>query len=482
MSKIKKLTEKYKNMSPVAKTSVALIIARFFQKGLAMVTGPIFTRIMPSSEYGIISMFSTWQLILLIVATLNMSSGVFNNGMLEFKRDRNSFIFSILLLANTCTLTCGIIYAVFYQWLAPIVNLPLSLMIIMGIYFLTFPAYSYWMGRMRFEYKYRSVLVLTVVTSLVSTISAITLVFFANESDKSTAKIFATESVMIIVGIIFYIYTIIKAKGKIKFKYWKYALAINLPLVPHYLSMHVLSGSDKIMITNMVNTSATAIYNVSYTVAALLLVFWDAVDAAYAPWIYQKMEAKDYKPLQKRAQTMIVIFALFALIITLFAPEIIRILGPEEYYEGVYIIPSVVSGVFFTAVFTFYMRVELYLKKSTTIMIGTVGAAAANLLLNWIFIPIFGYWAAGYTTLVCYMLLALFHALNLKRLGYGNVYNNKIIALMALALCAVIIACMATYQFIIIRYCLIAALLVVAIIKRKLIISMIKGEKKEKKS
>ena len=179
---------------------------------------------------------------------------------------------------------------------------------------------------------------------------------------------------------------------------------------------------------------------------------------------------------------MIVIFALFALIITLFAPEIIRILGPEEYYEGVYIIPSVVSGVFFTAVFTFYMRVELYLKKSTTIMIGTVGAAAANLLLNWIFIPIFGYRAAGYTTLVCYMLLELFHALNLKRLGYGNVYNNKIIALMALALCAVIIACMATYQFIIIRYCLIAALLVVAIIKRKLIISMIKGEKKEKKS
>lgn len=481
MSRIKKMLDKYKKMSPVAKTSMALIIARFFQKGLSLITGPIFTRIMSSSEYGIISTFTTWQMILLIVATLNMSSGVFNNGMVEFKEDRSRFIFSILLLANTCTLICGAVYLIFYQWLTPIVNLPDSLMIIMMIYFFTFPAYSYWLGRMRFEYRYRSVLILTIVVSLCSTIGAIVLVLLANDSEKSVAKIFATESVMIVVGIIFYVYTIIKAKGKVNFRYWKYALAINLPLVPHYLSMHVLSGSDKIMITNMVNTSATAIYNVSYTVAALLLVFWDAVDAAYAPWIYQKMEAKDYKALQKRAQTMMVLFAIFALLITLFAPEIIRILGPEEYYEGVYIIPSVVSGVFFTAVFTFYMRVELYLKKSTTIMIGTVIAAGLNLLLNWIFIPMFGYWAAGYTTLVCYMLLAFFHAMNLKRLGYGNVYNNKIIAVLSVALCTIIIACMITYQFPVIRYCLIAVLLAITIIKRKLIISMIKGNKKEKK-
>ena len=179
---------------------------------------------------------------------------------------------------------------------------------------------------------------------------------------------------------------------------------------------------------------------------------------------------------------MIVVFALIALIITLFAPEIIRILGPEEYYEGIYIIPAVVSGVFFTAVFSLYIRIELYLKKSTSIMIGTVIAAALNLLLNWIFIPIFGYQVAGYTTLVCYMLLSLFHALNLKRLGYGHIYNNKIIAAMALGLCAAIIACLFTYQLPILRYSLIAVLLIVAIVKRKLIISMIKGNKRVKKS
>ena len=442
MSKTKKLVDKYKKMSPVAKTSLALIIARFFQKGLAMVTGPIFTRIMPTAEYGIISTFTTWQSVLMIIATLNMSSGVFNNGMHEFKKDRPSFIFSILMLANTCTVICWIAYLVFKPWLDPIIKMPPYLMLLMGLYFFTVPAYNYFIGKKRFEYRHIPILLVTVSVSIISTVSAILLVLSSDylNLDKSVAKLTGSEITFILFGIAFYIVTIIQSKGKFQIKYWKYALVINLPLVPHYLSMYVLASSDRIMINNMIGPSQTAIYNVSYTVAAVLLVFWEAIDASYAPWIYQKMDDKNYGALQKRAQSILLLFAAFAIFITLFAPEIIRILGPEQYYEGIYVIPSVVSGVFFTAVFSLYIRIEVYLKKSVLIMIGSIVAAAANLLLNWIFIPMFGYWAAGYTTLVCYMLLAFFHAMNLKHLGYGMVYNNKVIALMAIVLSAVIIA------------------------------------------
>ena len=84
-------------MSSAAKASIALIVVKFFQKGLSMITGPIFTRIMPMSQYGIISTFTSWQSILYIVATLNLSQGVFNNGMLDFKKDRSVFCFCLIL-------------------------------------------------------------------------------------------------------------------------------------------------------------------------------------------------------------------------------------------------------------------------------------------------------------------------------------------------------------------------------------------------
>ena len=91
---ISKYKNKWTQMSPAAKASIVLIFAKFFQKGLSMITGPIFTRIMPIDQYGIVSTFASWQSILYIIATLNLSQGVFNNGMLEFKKDRNNFIFS----------------------------------------------------------------------------------------------------------------------------------------------------------------------------------------------------------------------------------------------------------------------------------------------------------------------------------------------------------------------------------------------------
>lgn len=474
MHRLNKIYKEFDRLSPVAKTSMAIIIAKFFQKGLTMISSPIFTRIMSSSEYGIISTFTSWQSVIYIIATLNMAQGVFNNGMLDFKDDRPSFTYSILVLANICTAIFVLIYICGYRWLAPLFDMPDALMCIMILYFFVTPAYNYWIGKNRFEYKYKAVFLISIVSALFSTGGAIITVLLAPENMKAQAKIFTTETISIVLGIVFYIYTICSAKAKIKVKYWKYALAVNLPLIPHYLSMYVLSSSDRIMITKLVNTSATAIYNVAYTAASVILIFWNAVDAAYAPWIYQKMEEKDYGSLQKRSLEVLTIFAGTAVFVTLFAPEIMTILGPDEYYEGVYVIPSVVAGVFFTAVFSLYMRIELYLKKSSTIMIATVAAALINLLLNFVFIRSVGYHAAGYTTLICYILLAVFHSVNLHRLGYGEVYNNRVIASISAIVCGIIISVSMLYSFTFIRYFLIFILFILGIAYRKKIITIIK--------
>lgn len=231
----------FEQMSPVAKTSLVLIIAKFFQKGLAMISSPIFTRIMPSSEYGIISTFTSWQSVLYIVATLNMSSGVFNNGMLEFKEDRDSFTFSILILANLCTCACVGVFFLFYKWLKPLLDMPDILLWVMLAYFFVTPAYNYWLGRSRFEYSYKQLFLVSILTSFFSTVAAIFLVLFTPENMKAIVKVLTTETVAILLGIIFYIRTVVKSHAKLKFTYWKYAIAINLPLVPHYLSMYVLS-------------------------------------------------------------------------------------------------------------------------------------------------------------------------------------------------------------------------------------------------
>lgn len=460
------IKNKWKNMSLAAKCSIALIIVKFFERGLSLVTGPIFTRIMPIEEYGIISTFTSWQSVLMIITTLNMSQGVFNNGMLDFKEDRDSFCFSILMLANLCTIVWLLLFLIFNKTLINFIDMPFMLLILMLLYFFFVPAYNYWIARQRYEFKYKFSSILMISISIISTILSIIIVLFVPNNLKAIVKISITEGVMILIGIIMYINIIIKSNHKLKIKYWKYALKYNLPLIPHYLSMYILASSDRIMISKMIGTSETAIYNVSYTVASILLIFWNSMEASYAPWVYQKMENEDYKSIRKRGNQIILIFAVLMFLSTLFAPEIIKILAPKIYYNGIYIIPSVAGGVFFTALYSLYIRMELYLKKTKQIMIASSIGAILNLILNYIFIPKYGMYAAGYTTLVCYIILALTHYLILKRLNYDKIYDNKRFLILSLIVVAssIIISFMYSYNFI--RYILIILIVLGFVVKR----------------
>ena len=92
----------------------------------------------------------------------------------------------------------------------------------------------------------------------------------------------------------------------------------------------------------------------------------------------------------------------------------------------------------------------------------------------------FGYIAAGYTTLACYMLYAVAHYLGMKKIMKENmpdvrVYDMKfIVGISALFLVAAGIV-MFTYDKLIIRYCIIVVSLIIAFVKRKMIIGAFKG-------
>lgn len=479
---VKKIFEKnltkYKQMSPVAKASIALVFVKFLQKGISMISGPIFTRIMPMDEYGIVSTFVSWQSVLYIVFTLNMAAGVFNNGMMEFKDDRDGFSYSIMCLANFVTVCWVSIYCLFYQWLQPIVDMDILLMVILFLYCFVTPAYNYWIGRERYVFRYKASCTVMALVTLISTGLGIIIVLMLPDDLKAEGKIIATEIPAIAVGAFFTIKLIIENRKKKITKYWKYAFCFNAPLLVHYLSMYVLSSSDRIMITRLVGSSDTAIYNVAYTVASIILIFEQSVDASYAPWVYQKMENNEYKSIDKRGQQIVIFFGGATLLCALFAPEIIGILAPESYSSGVYVVPAVATSVFFTTLYSLFMRIELYCKKTLIITIATVLAALINIVLNFIFIPIFGFVAAGYTTLISYVFLSVFHGFNLYRIGLGKVYNMRNIIILSIGVLLATLLINVFYGYTLIRYFCIAVLVVIAAINRKKIMSLLKKPQK----
>ena len=93
----------------------------------------------------------------------------------------------------------------------------------------------------------------------------------------------------------------------------------------------------------------------------------------------------------------------------LVAPEVLQIMAPKEYWSGTTMIFPIVVASYIMFLYDLAVNVEYQFKATKKIASNTMMAAAINVGLNLIFIPIFGAIAAAYTTVVAYLFSMLLH-------------------------------------------------------------------------
>lgn len=121
------------------------------------------------------------------------------------------------------------------------------------------------------------------------------------------------------------------------------------------------------------------------------------------------MDVSDFSTIQKRAKNFRDFFTLAYILILFLSPEIIKIMSDKAYWGGLSVVPFIFMAYYFNLMYSFEVNVEFYEKKTHMISIGTILAAALNVVLNIIFIPKYGYVAAAITTVVSNFALFIFH-------------------------------------------------------------------------
>ena len=246
-------------------------------------------------------------------------------------------------------------------------------------------AFSFWAAEQRVTYSYRRLVVLTLLVSVAK--PAVGIFFVIHAQDKVTARILGLALVELVAytGLFF----VQMARGRVFYsgKFWRYAVLFNLPLVPHYLSQTVLSSADRIMIRDMVGKSEAGIYNLAYQISLLMTLFNTALSQTLSPWIYQKIKAGRAKDVSQVAFMAMGLIACANLFLMLLAPEAVAIFAPKAYYNAIYVIPPVMLGYIAQMLYTMYVNIEFYKKKTVGVSLATMAATAINILLNFIFIP-----------------------------------------------------------------------------------------------
>lgn len=474
-----KLVKMWSAMSIEVRTSIAIMTASFFQSGMKLLFVPVFTRLLSTTEYGVVTVFESIQTTLGTITMLSLWTSVYNRGMQEFKTDRNNFTSSLLFLGNICTLIVGGVFLLLHKHIMPFFKLTGTLWIIMFANFLFLPAYNFWIARQKFEYRYQKMLLVTVVINLFSPIFAVFMII-SPTPDKALAKILGTEMVLMAAYIPLFISNYKKSNWKVNKSYIMYGLKFNLPLIPHYASQQILSSCDRIMISSMIDEASAGIYGLSYQISTVVHVIWSSINAVLIPWEYNKIEQGDVKAIKQLTRNLIVAYAAICVGIMFVAPEAVRLFAPSSYYEGIYVMAPVVAGTFFSGLYSLLAILEFYYKKTVYVMMASTIAAVLNVILNAIFIPLFGYQAAAYTTLACYCIYALMHAVNLKRLHIAYFYDLKAIAGISLAVILISLIVVQTYDGFILRYLLLGVILLIAFIRRDVILDALITLKKRK--
>ena len=113
----------------------------------------------------------------------------------------------------------------------------------------------------------------------------------------------------------------------------------------------------------------------------------------------------------------------------LFSKELVYIIADKKYHTALELVPIIIIGYTFVFLYNFFFHYAAYYKRTGLLSINTFIAGIANIVLNYIFIPKYGYVAAAYTTAVSYFLLFCLHYMNVKFVIKEKIFPLKFILL-----------------------------------------------------
>ena len=247
---ITKIKTTFLKMSPAKKSAIVYMIGSYIQYTISFLVTPIFSRLLTTGEFGLVTTYNSWSEMIGPIATLSLYAGFFNVGMVDYENDRDSFTTSMLGLSFVSATIAMSLFAVANIVFPNIIGLPVSLIVLMAVYYYVFPATRYWMARERFEYRYKKLFVVTMTIAFLAPAGGLACVFLS-KGNLGVARLYGTNFIHVVLGIIFIVVIVRKSKELYNKDRWKVALSFSIPLIPHYLAMHILAASDRVMINSI---------------------------------------------------------------------------------------------------------------------------------------------------------------------------------------------------------------------------------------
>lgn len=158
---------------------------------------------------------------------------------------------------------------------------------------------------------------------------------------------------------------------------------------------------------NATNLAQLGIYSACYKLSILMTLFIQAFRYAAEPFFFSYSKNADAKRVYARVLHYFSIFCVFIfLLVTLYLDFFKYFIG-EEFRAGLHVVPILLLANLFLGL---YVNLSIWYKLSDRTLMGAVVSlfgASLTVILNFLWIPKFGYTGSAYATLVCYAAMAV---------------------------------------------------------------------------
>ena len=413
------------NDRKAAKAGVGYTVGNILLRGISVISAPLFARIFTVQDNGAYSTYQAYVNIIYIILGLALHTSL-KNAKNDYKDKIHKYASDLLLLIGINSLVCFGIFAVLSKWMVSVMHLNKgSLLYLVVIESFILAIITYYNSYLSVDYNYKEYVVISVIYSVSTLAISVLLMYTLYNSERYMGRVMGTFIPGVVVGG-YIIYNICrKARPSFDISNYKYALALSLPIIPHGLSQILLAQFDRLMINSTYGEYENGLYSFAYTIGSTFFIVSSAIDTSWTQWFFDKMENKEENLLKIRKVTdvYVVFMAIIACCMLLAGPELMIIIGGDKYVEGIMAIFPITLSMFFAFLYNIPASIEYYYKKTGFIAVGTVSAAILNVVLNLIFIPKYGYIAAAYTTLACYVFYYLIHLFISTRIYKGFLFN-----------------------------------------------------------
>lgn len=396
------------------------IMSTMLLRGISLFTAPLFSRMLGTNGYGVVSIYTVWMGVAAIACTLQ-TNGTLVNARVEYPEEHQKrYQSATMSLSLLLFVACSGVVLLLMKPISGLLKLPPFLIVLMlvqafGTYCVNFLSTKY-----TYEFKAGRNMAISLAVTVVTLVLSLVLILQMEHEVRYYGRAIAISATYALIGIPACI--MILAQGRVFYhkEYWKFCVALAIPAVFHNLSDLILGQSDQVMLQQMLGEAVVGHYALAWTFGNFLFIIFGALNRTWCPFFFEEMKEGKQEAMMNKTRNFLELFTILACGFMLLTPEVYHVYASREYWSSTMVIPLFVASYYLNFLCTFPVNFEYYHKKTKVVAAVTISSSLLNVALNYVLIRNIGMPGAALATALSHGVQLLLHHLYCRRLGQGS--------------------------------------------------------------